>query len=483
MSCQRKHPPLYICTFPTLRFHARCSLVLQIIIGASVAGLAAAISLRESGHSVVIVEKDQALGGSDSRFNGCARVPPNGTKIMVDWGLEEEMRATGFQMFGFLIYKFGIGTNLWSDEVLSEIRGDYMRFRHKDLLQILFDKLNPSVDLEAAEGIISRSVKGAAILFGVQVVKLDDETGSVTLQSGKSYSADAIIGADGPQGVVRRFLMNEEDMTLDGDSPEGLAMYSAIIPKASVEAEAELDEIFNDSVGCSLWMGPGRERDLALWLYTPENPQDGTWTEETDIPITNVLDPSDKWVKRLADLVGPTTCVQLKSPHKLESWVSNSGKLLAIGEAAHPFLPGGLHPYSTALEDGSFIGRIFSHTNDPARIPEFFRAFQEHREPRRTRIRAMDQEYVDIMTLADGDAQSERDASFRANYAVGKNAMEGDLHKMLDDLRFVFDYDARDDADEWWINWGRFCNGLGPGKFASFLDLTGSDEDAERVYS
>lgn len=76
--------------------------------------------------------------------------------------------------------------------------------------------------------------------------------------------------------------------------------------------------------------------------------------------------------------------------------MSESGRVLALGNAAHPFpvgastplrlcsslvdgKPGSVHSYSIALEDGLFIGKIFSHTQDRDRVPEFLSAFQEHR--------------------------------------------------------------------------------------------------------
>jgi hypothetical protein len=41
--------------------------------------------------------------------------------------------------------------------------------------------------------------------------------------------------------------------------------------------------------------------------------------------------------------------------------------------------PASLHTYSVALEDGAFIGKIFSHSQNRDRIPQFLHAFQEHR--------------------------------------------------------------------------------------------------------
>lgn len=38
-----------------------------------------------------------------------------------------------------------------------------------------------------------------------------------------------------------------------------------------------------------------------------------------------------------------------------------------------------LHAYAIAIEDGAFIGKIFSHIRDADRITEFLYAFEEKR--------------------------------------------------------------------------------------------------------
>ncbi|KAJ7197418.1 hypothetical protein GGX14DRAFT_471303, partial [Mycena pura] len=442
-----------------------------IVIGASVAGLAAAIALKSSGHNVVVLEKDSELGGTRTGPNGCARVPPNGSKILLDWDLEAAARAKATLMPGFWVNKYGpeetpgsntLGLHRLSEELLFETqaRGDYMIFRHQSLLRILYDKLQAQSSSKAK----GKTNYGphVSVLFKAEVVDVDCASCEVTLQSGEVYKGDAIIGADGAFGIVRQILMDEEDA--EPDSATGLALYSANVPKALV-VQNGLADIFYDAIGTSIWMGSnraamvvpaGEAEDLTLWVYTPDSSQDGTWINEAEMPITDVLGPCDARIRKLAGLAGPATCVQIKKPYELESWVSASGRVLALGQAAHPSTPGAFHCYSASLEDGAFIGRIFSHTRDRARVPEFFNAFQEHREPRCARINAADEMYVQVMTIPDGEMQARRDTGMRANHAEGRSVMDGDLQDVHDDFSFVFGYDAMDDADEWWINWGRF---------------------------
>ncbi|KAJ7890898.1 hypothetical protein B0H14DRAFT_2689037 [Mycena olivaceomarginata] len=469
-----------------------------IIVGASVSGLASAIALKSVGHNVVILEKDIQLGGgSVPNGSGCARIPPNGCKILLDWGLEAEIKANSASVSGFSAYKF---------EMLSEARGGYFQFAHQDLVRILYEFAVKPASYLGAEGTAQLSV-----LFGAEVVHIDSEACSVTLRSGEIHKGDAIIGADGTNGVVRRFLMEEEEASSERDVPTGLAAYTAIVPNTLVQ-EHDLS-VFCHYLGVSLTtFSVGKENDISLLIYTPDSPQDGTWTQETEKQITDVLGPCDKHILKMAALAGPATCLQIKQHYDLESWVSKSGRVLVLGDAAHPFPVGTPtaspmpQTYAVALEDGKFIGKIFSHTVNPARVPEFLRAFQEHREPRCTRIRQMEKEYIYYITLPDGQIQEERDASMRERHAAGQNVFEGDLEQLQEDLRMVyvtvvlpprvrvslmnrdcgrrFGYEASDDADEWWMAWGRYrdpaeASPLSPGTQSGLFDIKFSSSTSQ----
>ncbi|KAJ7699582.1 hypothetical protein B0H17DRAFT_1196205 [Mycena rosella] len=50
----------------------------------------------------------------------------------------------------------------------------------------------------------------------------------------------------------------------------------------------------------------------------------------------------------------------------------------------------------------------------------------------------------------------------RANAAAGRNVMdpspdseENNRPRILTETRMIFSYDPADDADEWWMSWGR----------------------------
>jgi len=234
-----------------------------IIVGASVSGLASAFALKNAGHNVLVLEKDPQLGGIGSVPNGsgCAEIPPNGSKILLDWGLEAEVKANAAPISGFSAYKYSegqvpspdhLGNNLWDPELLSEARGGYMQFVHRDLVRILYDAA-----LKPSKNRLNKTEEGrVSVLFGAEVVNVDCEACSVTLRSGQIHSGDAIIGADGAKGVVRRALMQEEDASAESGIATGIAAYSAIVPH-NLLPEHDL-ALFCGYPGCTVWFGPNR---------------------------------------------------------------------------------------------------------------------------------------------------------------------------------------------------------------------------------
>ncbi|KAJ7611800.1 hypothetical protein FB45DRAFT_1037437 [Roridomyces roridus] len=426
-----------------------------IVVGASIAA---------SGHSVLVLEESQIGGGPDS-INGAARVPPNGFKILSAWGLETEIRDNAVVGDGHTVYKYDpkgkeggrdyIGIGLWDPQLLVDARGAFLQIRHKELLRILYDKaVSPSS---------SSSKAIVTVLFDSEVtsIECEGEKCSVTLRTGETHEADGIIGADGASGFVRRWLMDENadasegTVDVEGDAETdgaegGIVAYMTAIPKSVASEHEVLKELYQHPQRSMVatWLGDrrgakGKDRDVLLWLYAPDENIccSDSWTRPAENHIKEVMGTCDIMLQSLAEQAGASTCVRIRKHVELKSWVSKSGRVLAVGDAAHAFPPMSLHSCSVAIEDGAFIGRLFSHTQDVARIPEFFHAFEDCRKPRASYILQAEHKNIAFICMPDGPKQVERDASLRANHAAGRSVLDAprdeDMHKIWEDLSVV----------------------------------------------
>lgn len=111
-----------------------------------------------------------------------------------------------------------------------------------------------------------------------------------------------------------------------------------------------------------------------------------------------------------------------------------------------------------SLEDASVLAKLFSHLRNEEQIPSFLFAFQNLREERCQKNRALDIGNILFMMEPEGEGTAQRDAMMREKHDQGRNVLSGDDEDsnvaQWDHNRELFGYDAEDEADNWWVQWG-----------------------------
>lgn len=138
-----------------------------------------------------------------------------------------------------------------------------------------------------------------------------------------------------------------------------------------------------------------------------------------------------------------------------EDWSDDSGRIVLIGEAAHPWFPGGSHTTSMVVEDAVVLGTLFSHLENMDQVPKFLNAYQDIRERRCQAVKKEDVTNAALMRLPPGPHRDGRNETMMAP-ASAEHADDGVLQRELDAFAAIFCYEAADAAEEWWVNWGRW---------------------------
>ena len=113
---------------------------------------------------------------------------------------------------------------------------------------------------------------------------------------------------------------------------------------------------------------------------------------------------------------------------------------------------------SMSLEDASVLAKLFSHLRNEEQIQSFMYAFQNLREARCQSNRALDISNIEFM-MAPSSAETEmRDRMMREKHDQGRNVLSGDgedgtVAQWQHNCE-LFGYDAEDEADNWWVQWG-----------------------------
>lgn len=120
--------------------------------------------------------------------------------------------------------------------------------------------------------------------------------------------------------------------------------------------------------------------------------------------------------------------------------------------------PGSNHGHSLAVEDAAVLGRLFTHLHSRDQITQILAAFQELRENRCRAVRDSELEKTTFSILPPGPQRDARDEFMRKARNSGKldwsDSPETYLRKQWEELGEVFGYNAYEEADTWWVEWG-----------------------------
>ncbi|OCB88634.1 FAD/NAD-binding domain-containing protein [Sanghuangporus baumii] len=300
---------------------------------------------------------------------------------------------------------------------------------------------------------------GAQINFGSRVISVDNETATVTLGSGKTLKADLIVGADGHQSIVRAGLEPTRKEKLDIN----YTTYLFTIPASRFKDDQEIPRLLGDA-RWYMWMGFGwgmsmfgirNNTVLSCTLFMNEEDVDVSVDWKSQVPVKDLGTEKLGLTPIKAD---SATRVKVDRENVPEYWYDSSGHVIVVGEAAHASLVGTVHSAALGIEDAAVLGRLLSKLKSKHEIKRFLSAFHEIRHPRSERLSASEQQKVDFITLPAGALSEARDESMRLQMNEGQGdwsaSEDSFLTRSWEEFRDAFGYDAFDEADTWWVEWG-----------------------------
>ncbi|KAF5379818.1 hypothetical protein D9615_005791 [Tricholomella constricta] len=434
-----------------------------VIIGGGIAGLACAVALRRVNHRVTVLEEDDVYTLEHGRSGPC-RMPPNLSKILYHWGLEDEVRAIAIksESISLLLYETGelLGKHHWDDEVMKETRGEFVFTRHSALRRLLYD--------------VAISC-GAEVRLNTKVAAIDPEERTVTLEgSGEQLRADVVVGADGLGGLTRRILhhaseephMGAMDMFRHDNELGYLPIASTTVARELITADPDLAYLYDQEHTTMFnWFGHGHSvlgfpiidgSEFGLFIYGPSNSRGGSWnTIASNTDLEAVLGTAEP---KQPSEIGKVSSEADMSYSALDDWVHKSGRMVVVGEAAHPLPPGSVQATALTVEDAAVLAKLFSHLRTEDQIGSFLWAFQDLRQPRCNAVMAKEAGIMYYMTMPPGEQQQLRDETMRAKRDAGIGILqasdEAEESPEWAEIKEVFGYDAEDEADNWWVEWG-----------------------------
>ncbi|KAI6039918.1 hypothetical protein EDC04DRAFT_3003291 [Pisolithus marmoratus] len=428
-----------------------------IIVGGGITGLACALALRRTGHRVIVLEKlveeEISILG-----DGGSRLPPNASKILFQWGLEAAIREFAVSSSGVEVMRYDtgelLGTHPWEEEILREVGGEYLFYHHADLWLLL---------LRAAKD------AGADLRLGVSVTSIDEDDCSVKLSGGDVLRANVVVAAVGPLSGLRTALSSNDNYLYDS-TPAYCRLHSLLVPSHVMLQDYLLSQLYvRPSPSTFLWLG---HRASALgsrvggvdafmvhiWVSDYSRPTSDEWIAEADkADWEDLINHCEPRLQRLVQGANFRAFGPVQFVPKLNYWVHRSGRVAVVGEAAHPLPAGSMQLTALGIEDAAVFAKLFSHLTSEDQISTFLRAFQDLREARCARVLESEQRSLISRMMPDSLEQEERDNIMRERHSRGLGVLGsggGKLAEQWDEVKELFGYNAEDEADDWWVNWG-----------------------------
>ncbi|KZT36084.1 FAD/NAD(P)-binding domain-containing protein [Sistotremastrum suecicum HHB10207 ss-3] len=354
-----------------------------IVVGAGLVGSAVGIAFRRAGHHVTIYEKSRF-----SREVGAAvTCAPNAMKMLLSLGCDpKRMRGVEYVQ------------DQTDDDPTFISQGTDLPKKYGATYYLVH-----RVDLHNEVRYLATEPEGVGrpceLHLGAAVKTLDPETATITLADGTVASGDIVIGADGINSAVRKFILGEDI----NPQPSGLATYRAVIPFEKVAANPALSWISTNPEALAMVLEGSRNlvvypcRDgtlLNVGGNHREEAKDEAEYSKLDRPssVEEFLETFSDYAPRYKELIKMSPDVSIWPFliwDELPKW-TNSRSALA-GDAAHAMFPMLGQGGAQGFEDAVTLGILFplGTPSDSETISTRLRLFESLRKPRASDIQTM----------------------------------------------------------------------------------------------
>ncbi len=339
-----------------------------LVIGGGIAGLTTALCCAERGMHVVIFEQ-----ASEFKEVGAGlQLSPNGTRVLYKLGLQTQLEDLAFRPKSLDMKLGHSGKNVFSiplTDTETKYGSPYLHIHRADLLSILEKEVKNSSKCE--------------IYTDHKVVELveNGESASITCSNGAVYNGDVVVGADGIHSIVREHIVGKNTARFTGNLAWRAVIPTKDLPKDLIPPSA------------TVWTGDKRhavtyylrsgELVNFVGVVEQESWQKESWTERGN-PQDLIQDFSSfaPEIRTLTQSIDSCFKWALHDRMPLKTWTN--GRLVVLGDAAHPMLPFLAQGAVMGIEDAEILAACLENYS----WSEALKTFEKIRKPRTSRVQA-----------------------------------------------------------------------------------------------
>jgi salicylate hydroxylase len=368
-----------------------------LVVGGGIGGITTVLALRQRGVDVRLYEQAPAFG----QVGAGIQVSSNAARILLKLGLGEALKKVATYPEGRDYRGWDTGERLYytplGQKAEAHFGSPYYAAHRAELLDVLMSGLGQH-----------------GFRLGSRVERVDQDANGVTLTLGDGETAhgDILIGADGIHSTVRAQLFGKELPRYTGN-----VAWRGLVP---AERLAHLD--LGSVVG--VWMGPNRSivqyyvsagRTFNwIGISRSSEPARESWLAEGR--IEDALAEYDGWHSTIRTVIGATPKVlrqALYDREPLPDW--QVGRIVLIGDAAHPMLPFYAQGGAQSIEDAYVLAGCIAEARD--KPLEALARFVRMRQPRTAWMQGLARREEELYQMNDAATIKARNEKMRTNRA------------------------------------------------------------------
>ena len=353
-----------------------------IIVGAGIGGLVSALCLDAKGHKVKIYEQAEIL----SELGAGIQLSPNATKVLNYLGLFKDLEPYIFEPNSFQFLNFSTGKVISERKLGEAIKKDFNSpnydIHRADLQRVLLNKIK---------------VKNIDIHSNMKVTNVGNNKNSAFIEvDGKEIQADLVIGADGIHSKVSDSLFGKKEIIYTGN-----VAWRMLIPVEELPENLILPDT-------TVWLGPNKHfvtyhvnggKNLnCVCLVEQDGWFNESWSEKGEIEeLKKAYKGWNRTIETLLQHAAPNTLYKWALHDRLPMKQWSKGRIIVLGDAAHPMLPFLAQGAAMAIEDGAVLANCIDNFDE---VEEALKYFEKIRKPRTSYVQSAARRNAKVLHLS-----------------------------------------------------------------------------------
>ena len=353
-----------------------------LIVGAGIGGLVSALCLNKKGYEVEMYEQFEVL----SELGAGVQLSPNATRVLDYLELTDDLKPHIFEPRSFQFLNYKTEKIISKRELGLKIQDDFgfpnFDVHRADLQKVLLNKVEE---------------EGIKILTNMKVIDVGNEENKAYIKiNEEKIKADIVIGADGIHSVVREKLFEKKESSFTGN-----VAWRMLIPVDSLPRDLILPDT-------TVWLGPkkhfvsyhvsGGKNLNCVCLVEQDGWTNESWSERGNIEdLREVYNGWNQTIETLLKIANPNTLYRwaLHDRPPMKQW--SKGRIILLGDAAHPMLPFLAQGAAMAIEDGAVLADCISSYKDNEKSLKYF---EQIRKPRTSFVQLAARRNAKILHLS-----------------------------------------------------------------------------------